>query len=183
MRKTMTMLVLFVAALSMAGIASGQFGGGGGGFFRKGPWELINNKSVQKELDLTEDQVKAIPGALDKAIGGVLSDKQNARFKQIELQQRGTAAFLDAKVQESLKLTDTQKDSIKTIIDDSRKELRDAGFKGGREKTEAITKASQEKISEVLSLDQKASWKKMVGETATVEWPQVGGNFKKKTTE
>lgn len=183
MRKTMTSLTLFVASLTIAGIASGQFPGGfqggGGGM---DALTLLRNPSVKKELEITEDQTKAIPGAIDKAIAGVLSDKQMSRLRQIELQQKGTGAYLDATIQEKLKMTDTQKDSIKTIVDDSRKELRELGFgKGGREKIDTIRKAAQEKIDEVLSLDQKAAWKKMVGETFKIEFG--GGTFKKKTTD
>lgn len=181
MRKTMTTLTLFVASLTIAGIASGQFPGGGGGFGPQDAYSLLRNPQVKKELEITEEQSKAVPGSIDKALAGVLNEKQFARLKQIELQQKGSAAYLDAKVQETLKMSASQKDSIKTIMADQKKELDDLGFKGGQEKRAAIRKAAQEKIDEVLSLDQKAAWKKMLGEPFKLE---VGGGFnKKKTTE
>jgi len=180
-------LSLFTAALGLAGIASGQIGLPG----RTDPLQILNNPSVKKELDLTDEQAQALPDAVLKALSGVLSEKQFTRFKQIELQQRGAAAFADAKVQETLKLTDTQKIDIKTIVDDSRKEMRDAfqgggGAKGGMEKLDALRKETLEKITGVLSSDQKKSWRDMSGDAFKMERTFGGfggGGFKKKTAE
>ncbi len=188
MRKMNVILGMFVLALSLAGIASGQvgFGGGGGGLAggigRQDPVQLLNNASVKKELELTDEQTQAIPEAVMKALGGVLNEKQLKRFKQIELQQRGTAAFSDAKIQENLKFSDTQKDSIKTILEDSRKEMKEAlgggggAFaKGGNEKLENLRKETLEKITGTLSADQKKSWREMTGDTFKLERPAFGG--------
>jgi hypothetical protein len=205
MRKMTAILGLFVGGLGLAGIASGQFGGGFGGFGGAGggridPLTLLNNPSVKKELDITDEQTQALPDAVMKALSGILSDKQLKRFKQIELQQRGMNAFADAKVQESLKLTEAQKDNVKTILEDSRKELAElapkkggggggGGFgKGNQEKRDSITKDTLEKITSVLSLDQKNTWKSMTGDSFKIEFGGFGGgggfgNFKKKAAE
>jgi hypothetical protein len=204
MRKMTAILGLFVGGLGLAGLAVGQQGGGfGGGFGPMGgggridPVQLLNNASVKKELEITEDQTAAIPDAVIKALSGVLSDKQFKRFKQIELQQRGSAALSDAKIQEALKLTAEQKENIKTIAEDSRKEMREAfggggggGGKGGFEKIENMRKEAMEKLTGVLTADQKTAWREMVGEPFKMERPTFGGgaggagfgkgNFKKK---
>lgn len=202
MRKMTVTVGLFIGALSVASVASGQIGVGGfgGGAGRTDPLQLLNNPSVKKELEVTEEQSQAVPEAVMKALSGVLSDKQLTRFKQIELQQRGTGAFTDAKVQESLKLTENQKNDIKTIVEDSRKEMRElfgaGGFgKGGTEKLDNLRKETMEKITGVLTSDQKKSWRAMTGDSFKMERPTFGGagggntdgkkrfEFKKKTAE
>lgn len=196
MRKMTITLGLFVGALGLAGIASGQIGVGQG--VRNDPLQLLNNASVKKELELTDEQAAALPDAVLKALSGVLSEKQLKRFKQIELQQRREGAFLDAKVQESLKLNDTQKNDIKTIVEDSRKEMRElftgGGFgKGSNEKLDNLRKETLEKINGVLSSDQKKTWREMSGDAFKMERPTFGNfgggdgkkkfEFKKKTAE
>src|SRR5262245_37664557 len=70
----------------------GGFGGGGGfGAFAPAPGttslNLLNNKDVKKELDLTEEQLAKLPDEVLVAISKVMNEKQFKRFKQIELQQ------------------------------------------------------------------------------------------------
>jgi len=188
MRKMTIAFGLFVGALGLAGVASGQIRLGGGQGAGRDPVQLLSNASVKKELELTDEQAQALPEAVLKALSGVLSEKQFKRFKQIELQQRGTGAFVDTKVQEALKLNDAQKDSIKTIVEESRKEmfefLQGGGFgKGAGEKIEGAKKEAMEKVAGVLSSDQKKSWREMTGDSFKVEMPAFGGFGKKKATQ
>ena len=210
--------VLGLAAL-LAGQAEAQRGGGrfGGGF---GGGSLLDNQSVQKELKLTDDQIKKVkevtqsvrekhreeldalrkqgPQAdrekmqelfrtigedTNKALADVLKPEQSKRYKEITLQQRGAQAFNDEEVQKTLKLTDEQKEKIKTINEDAAKERRElfpprggAGGAGGgagrpnpaafeemRKKMEALNKETMEKVTAVLTDDQKKAWKDLVG--------------------
>jgi hypothetical protein len=172
----------FLAALGLVGLADAQqrFGGGfgGGGGRMVDPLQLLNNASVKKELDLTDDEIEKIPEAVRKALAGVLNDKQLKRLDQIVLQQKGTAAFSDATVADKLKLTDEQQGNIKTILADQQKEMReafkDAGgnkgdFKGRMEKIQAMRKETEDKIQDVLTSDQKRTWKQMLGEPFKLE--------------
>ena len=54
----------------------------------------------------------------------VLTPDQLKRLMEIDLQQRDYEAFGDVSVQARLKLNKDQKDSIKTILGDSEKELK-----------------------------------------------------------
>src|SRR5437762_12802682 len=104
------MLTLCVTAVTV-GAALGQgfpFGGGGGG--GNDPIALLRIAAVRKELKLTDEQFKKVPDAVWKALGDVLDADQQKRLRQIFLQQRGPNAFMDAKVQKELKLTDQQKE-------------------------------------------------------------------------
>jgi hypothetical protein len=146
-----------------------QRGGPGGG----GPDSLIRmlmNKSVQKELSLDEADVAKVPEAVMKALEGVLKPEQMKRLKQIELQMHGAGAFHDAKVQTALKITDEQKEKIKSIQEDAGKEIRELFTGGGRdfrangEKMQKINKETMKKTMGVLSPEQKKAWRDMVGE-------------------
>src|SRR4051812_29590990 len=74
------------------GFGGGGFGGGFGG--GKDPFALLQRSDVKKELDLSEEQTEKLPGAAMKAVAEVLNDKQMKRFRQIDLQVRGTQAFV-----------------------------------------------------------------------------------------
>ncbi|MCE9554469.1 MAG: hypothetical protein K8T91_13970 [Planctomycetes bacterium] len=110
---------------------------------------LLAQESVQKELKLTEEQIKTAKelgvkqresfGGLrdlpaeermtkiqerikenEKALAGVIGGEQMTRLKQISLQTRGVIAFSDPTVVTALTLTDEQKDKIKAIQEEAR---------------------------------------------------------------
>jgi hypothetical protein len=176
----------FLVALGLVGLADAQqrFGGGFGGGMGGGrvdPLQLVNNPSVKKELDLTDEQVEKIPEAVRKALADVLNDKQSKRLNEIVLQQKGTAIYSDPAVCEKLKLTDEQQGNIKTILADSQKELKEAfqgakgDFKGAQEKAQSVRKETEEKIQDVLTSDQKRAVKQMLGEPFKLERTGFGG--------
>jgi Spy/CpxP family protein refolding chaperone len=179
-----------------------RFGGPGGG----GPLQLLQNEGVQKELKMSEDQVKKVQEVgkeirekhqddfaklqeLDqserqakfqelmksineestKALAGVLKPEQEKRLKQISRQAQGAQAFMDPEVQKALKITDEQKDKIKTITTDAGKEMREifqnAGgdFQEAGKKMQALRKETLEKVTGLLTDEQKKSWKEMTG--------------------
>jgi hypothetical protein len=180
----------------VAGPAAAQF------FQRGGPGgptsilTLLQNKSVQEELKVSEEDVKKVPEAIMEALGKVLKPEQLKRLKQIEMQQRGTRAFSDAKVQTALKLTDEQKEQIDTIQKDAAKEMREMfggggggggrGRRGGnfqeiREKMNKLNKETMKKIGSVLKADQKKIWKEMVGDAFEIKYEQRGGGRRPRT--
>ena len=120
-----------------------------------------------------------------KALADVLKPDQIKRLKQIELQQRGPEAFTDAEVQSKLHLTSDQKDKIKTIAADYAAERgqlfqgrRGGGGGGGgdfaeaQKKMTAMRKASMERVTAILTAQQKETWKEMTGSAFEV---QMGG--------
>ena len=164
----------------------GGFGGGFGG--AAGPINLLNNKDVKKELDVTDEQLEQLPAEVLTAISKVLNEKQYKRFKQIELQQRGNRAFNDKAVQTALKVTDEQKKNIGSIIEDANKEraeLFKGGFGGGGggfgkgggagEKSQKIDSEARDKIMQVLTKEQRKSWREMVGEELKINTGFGGG--------
>ena len=119
-----------------------------------------------------------------QALADVLKPEQIKRFKQIELQRRGAEAFTALEVQNALKLTGEQKEKIKTIAGDAAQQRRElfqgganpgqgAANRGGEEaqkKMATLNKATVEKVSAVLSGDQKQTWKEMVGQPFEVQF-------------
>jgi hypothetical protein len=131
---------------------------------------------IAKLQDLNQDEARQKGQELSrtmseealKALGDVLKPEQIKRLKQIELQQAGDRAFTRPDVQTALKLTDDEKDQIKTIADDAAKQRREL-FQGGnaqgsRDKITALRKETLEKIQAVLTDDQKKTWKDLTGD-------------------
>jgi hypothetical protein len=178
-----------IAAVGLViGQQPGGFGKGGFGAFGKGagsdPALLLNRADVKKELNVSDEQLKKVPDAVLKALGDVLTPDQLKRLKQINLQVRGAQALNDPNVQTALKMTDEQKDSLKTILSDFEKEIREVAaeakgggnFQGVQEKMTTLRKETQEKAMGVLNSDQKKAWKEMVGEEFKME-QGFGGGF------
>jgi Spy/CpxP family protein refolding chaperone len=117
---------------------------------------------------------RAINEESNKAIAKVLDAKQSKRLKQIELQVSGFRAFNAPEVQKSLKLTDEQKDKLKTITEDANKQTREL-FQGGfneetQKKLAELRKETQGKALGVLTAEQKKTWKEMTGEPFEIKF-------------
>lgn len=154
------------------------FGTGAGG---NDPLALLNRADVKKELDLTDEQVEKIPAVVLKALGEVLSDKQMARFRQIDLQKKDAAALKDAKLRKELNITESQVKIMDEIFAESAKELKElfadakgGNFKGIQEKVQGLNKETKEKVFGVLTADQKKTYKQMIGDEFKFEQKKGG---------
>jgi Zn-dependent M32 family carboxypeptidase len=121
-----------------------------------------------------------------RAVAGILDAAQQKRFRQIELQQQGPLALAVRKdAADELKLTEDQKKSIAAIQKQTDDEMRaarqGANFQNMTPeertamtvKTQAIQKASGDKIVALLTEPQKAQWKAMLG--LPFKLPAMGG--------
>ncbi|HEY1379114.1 MAG TPA: hypothetical protein VGF55_20095 [Gemmataceae bacterium] len=134
----------------------GLFQGGGGD----------REKVAEKMAEINAEATKAL------ADSKILSSDQLKRFKQIELQSQlrtqGPAVFLSADVEKTLKLTDDQKEKLKNLAGEQRKdmqELRQGGFnQESMQKMRTINKEYTTKAMDTLTADQKAKWKDLTGE-------------------
>jgi hypothetical protein len=178
------------------------FGGGGLGKGKgKGKFELDDAakerfskyiEKIQSLKDVPEDKLEdkiretfkeEIEGPT-KEVEKILKPEQMTRLRQISRQQGGPAAYLKPENVKDLELTDDQKTklrSISTELDKDVGELRRSGGKGGftpetREKIDSLTKEANEKAAGVLTDDQKAKWKTLIGEPYTVRF----GGFRPK---
>lgn len=110
--------------------------------------------------------MRKVGAETQKAIAGILDAKQVKRLKQIEWQVGGARVLAAPEVQKGLKLSDDQKKKIAEVLDDSNKKMRELfqGGGGSREKFQELRKETEEKANNVLTADQKKSWKEMKGQ-------------------
>src|SRR6266542_4247414 len=130
-------------------------------------------QAFQKEI--TEEATKAAS----------LNDDQKKRLKEIELQERvrfgGPAAFSSEDIQKQLKLTDEQRDAIKTIAketdDKVQEETKDLERRDPkrREIRQKLNKEAIGKVAGKLTKEQRETWTKMLGEPFEVKREFPGG--------
>jgi eukaryotic-like serine/threonine-protein kinase len=147
---------IIVVLVASAALAQPPFRGG---MFRGNPAMLLQQESVQKDLKLSDSQVKKVQelgekmrekfeelrdlepeergkkmreltAENDKAIANILKPEQEKRLHQIAYQQQGPDAFSNPQVVKALGLNDTQKAEIQKINEDFRSERREL-FQGG----------------------------------------------------
>jgi hypothetical protein len=168
------------------GVEFGGKGGKGGGFGKQTPEQMEKMAAAMAEVSKVAY----------KELGDVLKKEQVDRLKQIDRQNMGVNAFTNEEVVDALKLTDSQKTSIKGLAGDFGKdsaEIRtEAGFgkggggKGGdpekmAEMNKKIQKAQKEytgKAVDLLTDDQKKTWKTLIG--ADFDLTKLQGGFGKK---
>jgi Spy/CpxP family protein refolding chaperone len=109
-----------------------------------------------------------------KRVNGILNADQQKRFRQIGLQQAGPMALTRSDVADELKLTDDQKKKVQEIVNAQNEQMRsifqDAGGDrdAARTKMEALRKDTNDKITALLSEEQKTKWKEMQGTPLTL---------------
>ncbi len=213
-------LVLAVVAMASSSARAqerqrGQRGGFGGGIAY-----LLNQKSVQDELKLSDEQIKKAKElsdkqresfrgqrgqrpdeetrkkmaearqASEKAVAEILKPDQLKRVKQISLQQQGARALSNPEVADALKLSDEQKGKIKSIQEEARTARGQRGQRGQRPDEEALKKlaearkATNEKLMNVLTSEQKTKLNELSGEPfkGEIKRPTFGGRTRKNTT-
>ena len=123
----------------------------------------------------------------NKAYAAILTKEQSARLKQIEIQQDVAGSLTtNAEVAKVINLTDEQKEKIKAIQDENRKEMSGL-FKGGKgnfaelsTKMRTLRTESKEKILKVLTDSQMKSWKELTGAPYEVVFEGFKGGGRKK---
>lgn len=141
--------------------------------------ELIGLDEKERDAKIKE-LMTSISADCMKAVK--LTADQSKRLKQIGLQAQGAEAYSDPEVQKALKLTDKQKEEIKTIQKDAQKDMEDMfrDLQGGdrqeiAKKMQEHQKATNQKVVAVLSEDQKKAWKKLVGAPFELKMQGFGG--------
>lgn len=133
------------------------------------PVGFLRNPAVQKELKLSDEQLKKLQELLQKSVADTLTPEQAKRLRQIQLQQLGPDAFNDPEVDKALSLNDEQKQKVRGIREEAGKQMREIFQNAGGNREEAMKKMSavrkdlSDKIAAVLSDDQKKVWKELLG--------------------
>lgn len=125
----------------------------------------LRDQSAEERRQKFAESVKASRAAL----GEILQTDQLQRFKEISLQQRGPEALADPEVAEAVGLSDEQKERVGEVQSAARKEMRGLFQQGGddrqerRKKFAAAREALYAKVGEILTPDQQAKWKQLLG--------------------
>jgi Spy/CpxP family protein refolding chaperone len=109
--------------------------------------------------------------AEEKQVAGILTPEQQKRYRQIQLQQQGFSALLDPPVAAELKLSDEQRNKIRTALREQDEAMRllfqpgPGGFdpEAMRQKVEAAQQARDAKIQAALTEEQRRQWRAMLG--------------------
>jgi hypothetical protein len=156
-----------------------------------GPLTLLLYPDVQKELKLSDEQISQTKILVEnswKTFKELGLDKENAlkrkkvvrdtgemlrkmltpeqfhRLEQLQLQQVGPGAFFDPVVARTIKLSDEQKNKIKTIVENSSLQRFEIYNKGAFKKLARLDKKVLSEITSELNADQKTGFKEILGE-------------------
>lgn len=133
---------------------------------------FAQEKDQAKRKALAEEAVR-VRLRVDREILKLLKPGQAERLRQISLQTRSTASFFDPEVQAALKLTDEQIAKIRAIgMNDYSAWNRAAAaeFRKTRDmkvyqnRQAEIRKRRDQAQTQVLTAEQQARWRKMIGE-------------------
>ena len=182
----------------------GLFGGGAGGIFLASneavQKELKLSVEQKKSLEtLVAEQREAFQSSQEASpeerreqfrkagekartkVKEILNSDQQKRLEQIRLQQAGLLAVAEPEVAKQLNLTSDQQKQVTEIVEKGREQFRQS-FQGGQgdreERAQRMTKLREEqneKLSAVLTAEQKEQWKKMLGEKFDVSQLRRGG--------
>lgn len=123
----------------------------------------------------------------ERSIQAVLSGRQQTRLAQIALQEQGFEAFRNPEIVEDLKLTKSQRERIRSLLDDAflasmqfggpargRRQMRTPEE---REQFAAFRSQTMDRVLSVLSREQREKWDSMTGPPfngSTSERPRGG---------
>lgn len=130
----------------------------------------LRDATPEERREKIQEMMKEISQEVRKGSAHILTADQHKRLRQIERQEEGIAAFHDPEVQKALNLTAEQKDKLKTIAEDTRREMEEVrktlrgNFREGFQKLGIIRKESMDRAASVLNAEQTKTWKQLTGE-------------------
>jgi Spy/CpxP family protein refolding chaperone len=137
----------------------------------------LQDLSQEERREKMQAIQKTMAADINKGLAEILKPEQVKRFHQIQTQQAGAQAFVNSPaVADRLKLTDDQKSKIRDInmetmqaMGELRQQFQD-DREGAMKKMAELRKSAMEKAVEVLTADQKATWKELTGEPYEVKF-------------
>jgi len=119
---------------------------------------------------------RADQAKLEKDIKAILTETQFARLKEIALQQEGPMALAKEDVAAKIGLSDEQKEKIQDILESGRESMPrpEPGERPDFQAMESARKKIGDEVLAVLTTDQKAKWKAMLGKEFKLARPTGG---------
>jgi len=140
----------------------------------------LSREDREKKMEELQAKLKTRGEEIQKEVDAVLTPAQRVRLKQVAIQIQGTRALDSKEVQEALGITDEQKEKITKIREESRAGMRDLFQPGGnreeaQKKMEEARKATEEKLTAVLTDAQKTKYEQMKGKKFEFDRTQLFG--------
>ncbi len=132
----------------------------------------IQDLPPEERRDAIMSRMREQQKNMEQELGQILLDHQLERLRQLQLQSRlqsgNTAdALATDEIREKLGLTDAQIDQMRELAREAEAEL--------REKIQKATEEARAKVLSVLTPQQQAQWKSLVGETFSFQNRGFGG--------
>lgn len=166
---------------AMRELGGGRGPGGQGGGNRVNPQDLSEAERAKLREEF-QKQMEERAKKSDEILKANLDAKQIARLEELRIQREGAGALARTEVAAKLKLSDEQKEKIKTALESGRGDFRGFGGPGGGNREE-IQKAMEEARAKrekanaealaVLTEEQKTAFAALQG--AKFEFPAFGG--------
>ncbi len=127
--------------------------------------EVVNLTLEIRNLPPAEREAKLAPfrEASEREGLKLLSAEQAAKLEQVRIERAGSAALLEPSVLEKLKLSDSQKSQIDSLL----KEQKEALAKVPPAAQTALKAEYDRKVAALLDDTQRASWDSLVGKSGT----------------
>jgi hypothetical protein len=122
---------------------------------------VFGDIAAQRQLNMQQAQ----PG---------FTPEQMGRYRQLGLPRHGAGVFADIAVQRQLNLTRDQRDSLRTIDEQTNHALRELARNTqgnsvqANRRYETILRDTENQINSVLSPDQRRAWQEMIGGRSTL---------------
>ncbi|MEZ6059052.1 MAG: secretin N-terminal domain-containing protein [Planctomycetaceae bacterium] len=130
---------------------------------REAKTEDERNKLRQEMQDATvQARLK-----FDEQAVGVLNDLQKKKLRGLSLTSAGFRAFADDRIAAEYELTDEQKEKIAELTEQRREASRALGFDSTDEQREKFNAEWQEKLSAVLTAEQKTKYEAQLAQAPT----------------
>jgi Spy/CpxP family protein refolding chaperone len=138
----------------------------------------LKDVPAKEKKETMQKLFKEVSEHVQKEISETLTPEQQKRLKQIERQQSVANTLVnDEEAQKALKLQDEQIAKLKTINNDSIREIARLNLEkfkedpfGTQEKVAALQKVANRQAIRLLTDDQKATWKDLTGEPFDVKF-------------
>ncbi|MCH9792723.1 MAG: hypothetical protein K0U82_18100, partial [Planctomycetes bacterium] len=101
--------------------------------------------------------------AAEEKFFSLMDEKQSARLKQLQLQERGYRQLSNEETAKSLNLTEEQSAKIKALQQEQFTAYRELGRRASTEDREKLQADYNQKYEAVLTKDQKSQWKALQG--------------------
>jgi hypothetical protein len=145
-------------------------------------WEKLRDLSPEERREKLPQLIKLVSDDITKSLGEVLSPAQLKRLKQIKWQNDGLRAFSEEDVNKVLKLTEPQREKIRTINEEALQEFAaifqgsdsppSGNYQDAMKKVTTLRKETLAKGVAALTPEQKKAWKDLVGNPFEVRFEQ-----------